>query len=52
MNEAYIATEIEYEYRHNIILSLKYGTFTYNNQFFRFTYRYSKESEDVHAKSI
>lgn len=33
LNEAYIDSEIEYEYRHNVILSLNDGVLTYKNQF-------------------
>lgn len=33
LNKAYIDAEIEYEYRHNVILSLNDGVLTYKNQF-------------------
>lgn len=33
LHKAYINAKVEYEYRHNIILSLNNGTLTYKNQF-------------------
>lgn len=33
INEAYTSNNIEYEYRHNVIISIEDGVLTYNNQF-------------------